>query len=113
MPAYRERSRRYQHSTFELFGGLTAATTAIVQMIRRPRSWRSYGLGLMLIMLGILTVTASCVFNSIAAHNWDTEFILAFLQLKVVGSWVARAPAYAGYVLIIWGVSVLILRRTG
>ena len=102
----------YQYSAFELFGGLTAATTAIVQMIRRPRYWSTYGLGLMLVFFGVLTVTASCIFNSIAAQNWEKEFILAFLQLKVVGSWLARTPAYAGYVLIVWGISVLVIRRT-
>jgi hypothetical protein len=102
----------YQHSTFELFGGLTAVTTAIVQMIRRPRYWSTYGLGLTLIILGVFIVGASCVFNSMAAHNWDRLFIVAFLQLKVVGSCLLRGSAYAGYIFIIWGISVIIIRRS-
>lgn len=106
----------YRHSYFELFGGLIAVIMAVVWTIRKRNLLfedikTSRKFGVFIIVFGILSVSLGCFFNSWATHRWDSDYMIAFLELKRLNGygWLFRGPAYIGYTLIIWGITILLI----
>lgn len=106
----------YHYSYFELAGGVTGILIALIATVRRrglfgknKKESRVAAVGI--IIFGIISVSLACLFNSWSTHRWDREYIVAFLELKVLNGygWLFRGPAYIGYTFIIWGIIILLI----
>ncbi len=104
----------YQHNYIELIGGLIIVSLGIILLIRNRQALNSYKTALPLIIWGILSVPLSTVLNSIIASRWDRDYIIAFLLLKKIdgGGWLCRGPAFVGYTLFIFGITILLIVRS-
>lgn len=56
-----------------------------------------------LLPIGLFLLLSASIGNSAVEGNWDTEYILEFLRLKIVGEWLFRILAASGYIFIVTG----------
>jgi hypothetical protein len=104
----------YEYSYIELIGWLISLIFVTILTIYNKKIFLfdkkiTYKIVFVVLAFGLLSVVLSCVLNSLASGRWDKDYIIAFLQLKKVSSWLTRGPIFIGYGLIAWAVVILLL----
>ena len=80
---------------------------ALISGLRKFKTLNNYAETLPYFSRALLLLIPAIILNSLASGNWNLNYILNFLSLKVAGMWLFRMFATFGYIFLSMGLVAL------
>jgi hypothetical protein len=94
----------------DLSVGIISGIACIIILLNgllKYRQWKHYRQSFRYFWIGLSILLTVTIFNSLAEDRWDSNYIISFLSIKIVGPWLFRVVASYCYISIAMGLEVL------